>query len=244
MDQTALGVFAALVDLAARRDLIAYEPLAERFGLSKDELKIALTEVRDHCRAHGLPMVNVLAVNAKTQVPGSGFVKGLGLGIRKTDLERQRALFVEERARAIAYPAWGAVLAALGAPPAEEDLAAGLDDELESFHEGQTVELRHHFRRERNRELVRRAVEQWRALGQLRCEVCEFDFGATYGPHGAGFIEAHHRVPLAQLPATGARTTLADLAPVCANCHRMIHRAEPPLSIAAVAQLIADQRRP
>ncbi|MEV0244186.1 HNH endonuclease [Streptomyces sp. NPDC050674] len=61
--------------------------------------------------------------------------------------------------------------------------------------------------------------------GQLRCEVCEFDFGRTYGELGYGYIEVHHVTPL---HATGTRETkIADLACLCANCHRMCHRSRP-----------------
>jgi 5-methylcytosine-specific restriction enzyme A len=61
-----------------------------------------------------------------------------------------------------------------------------------------------HRARERDRGLVKRkkrAVEQ--RTGFLACEVCSFDFEAVYGQHGAGYIECHHKVPLAQ--AVGAR---------------------------------------
>ncbi|MGF7234005.1 MAG: HNH endonuclease [Frankia sp.] len=62
----------------------------------------------------------------------------------------------------------------------------------------------------------------------LRCEVCGFDFEKTYGSRGAGYIECHHIVPL---HTTGQRATkLDDLALICANCHRMIHRGTPWLS--------------
>jgi hypothetical protein len=33
--------------------------------------------------------------------------------------------------------------------------------------------------------------------GKLACEVCGFDFAASYGEIGVGFIEAHHLVPIA-----------------------------------------------
>ncbi|MFD5127234.1 HNH endonuclease [Streptomyces olindensis] len=61
--------------------------------------------------------------------------------------------------------------------------------------------------------------------GTLQCEVCDFDFARTYGDLGDGYIEVHHVTPL---HASGARKTkLADLACLCANCHRMCHRSRP-----------------
>jgi len=59
---------------------------------------------------------------------------------------------------------------------------------------------------------------------RLTCEVpgCQFDFAATYGLLGREFAEVHHLRPLADLDGP-IETTLADLAVVCANCHRMLH---------------------
>jgi len=57
-----------------------------------------------------------------------------------------------------------------------------------------------------------------------------FDFAAKYGDLGAGFLEAHHILPLAAIGP--AITRLADLAVVCSNCHRMLHRAKPWMTLA------------
>jgi len=88
------------------------------------------------------------------------------------------------------------------------------------------VVLAMHLRRERDRGLRERKIRAvLQAHGALSCEVCGFDFGRTYGDVGAGYIEVHHVVPL---HASGQTTTrLADLAVVCSNCHRMIHRRTP-----------------
>ena len=84
-----------------------------------------------------------------------------------------------------------------------------------------------HKRRERNPALARRKKAQvFQRSGALACEVCEFDFAERYGDLGLGFAECHHRQPLANLAAQ-TRTKLSDLAIVCANCHRMIHRSRP-----------------
>jgi 5-methylcytosine-specific restriction protein A len=88
-----------------------------------------------------------------------------------------------------------------------------------------------HLRRERNRELVKRKkAAAMRDTGRLSCEVCDFDFLAAYGERGRGFIECHHTVPVSSL-GEGGRTSVKDLALVCANCHRMIHAGRPWWSI-------------
>jgi predicted HNH restriction endonuclease len=86
--------------------------------------------------------------------------------------------------------------------------------------------VRSHCKRERSRELVLMAKQVFREQnnGRLFCEACGFDFGKTYG--APDFIEAHHRIPLCDLEP-GTKTKLSDLAMVCANCHRMLHRGNP-----------------
>ena len=61
------------------------------------------------------------------------------------------------------------------------------------------------------------------------CAVCNIDFGERYGPIGQGFIHVHHLRPLAE----GERVVnpVADLRPLCPNCHAMAHRKNPPYSI-------------
>lgn len=72
------------------------------------------------------------------------------------------------------------------------------------------------------------------------CVVCAFDFGKTYGPHGFGFIEVHHLEPI----SLGERKTkVEDLRPVCANCHRMLHRGEELLSINELKGIIKRSKK-
>lgn len=75
----------------------------------------------------------------------------------------------------------------------------------------------------------------------IACEACKFDFGEFYGEHGSGYIEVHHVIPL---HATGVTTTrLEDLALLCSNCHRMIHRRQPWLNPAQLRWKIAHARK-
>ena len=62
------------------------------------------------------------------------------------------------------------------------------------------------------------------------CQVCGFNFERTYGDLGKGFIEAHHIAPIHT--SNEVRTTsVNDMRVLCANCHRMVHRTTPPLTI-------------
>ncbi|RDG36386.1 HNH endonuclease [Streptomyces corynorhini] len=78
--------------------------------------------------------------------------------------------------------------------------------------------------RERNPKLRSSKIKAARKLGlPIQCEVCDFNFGQTYGEMGDDFIEVHHVLPL---HISGpCETRLADLAFLCSNCHRMCHRS-------------------
>jgi 5-methylcytosine-specific restriction protein A len=104
-----------------------------------------------------------------------------------------------------------------------DELPAAADiDEEEAAAEGRVLVLRH-LRRERDPKLRGKKINKVLAeRGCLECEVCGFDFEHTYGARGTRFAEVHHLTPLHVTGAT--ETRLADLAVLCANCHRMIHR--------------------
>ena len=96
-------------------------------------------------------------------------------------------------------------------------------DDVETGSDEGSLLLRRHFGRERNTTKVREKKNAvLEETGCLTCEACGFDFFERYGERGDGFIECHHRIPLSESGPT--QTRLEDLALVCSNCHRMIHR--------------------
>lgn len=102
--------------------------------------------------------------------------------------------------------------------------------------------LRQHWIRERRPSLVKQKKAQTLAReAVLRCEVCQFAFPDLYGELGGEFIECHHTVPLSML-SPGQPTRLADLALVCANCHRMLHRGGTVRSIAELRRIVRSIR--
>lgn len=99
-----------------------------------------------------------------------------------------------------------------------------------------------HLRRERNRAIVEaKKAATLKAKGRLCCEACGFDFAVSYGALGDGYCEVHHLVPLSASHAP-VSTKIDDLAVLCSNCHRIIHRSEPMLSVAALIRLIKRNR--
>ena len=94
--------------------------------------------------------------------------------------------------------------------------------------------FRLHRSRERNRSLVHRKLQDaLKKKGSLACEVCGFDFQLQYHGLQEPFIECHHLAPLSRLRPKG-RTRLRDLALVCPNCHRMLHRQGDPSDLRAL----------
>ncbi|WLQ33593.1 HNH endonuclease [Streptomyces castrisilvae] len=113
----------------------------------------------------------------------------------------------------------------LGAGDLQDLPAAAEEEDDYSAPEGRLL-LRRHLSRERNKGLRKRKIDGvLRQGGQLACEACGFDFEEIYGDRGKGYIECHHVIPLHK--AGEGRTKLSDLALICANCHRMIHRRAP-----------------
>ena len=74
------------------------------------------------------------------------------------------------------------------------------------------------------------------------CVVCGFNFEDVYGEIGKGFIHVHHLRPLSQIQGEYEVNPVEDLKPVCPNCHAIIHRRTPPLSIEEIRELINDNQ--
>lgn len=113
------------------------------------------------------------------------------------------------------------------------------DDETGYPEGGRMYQLHRHS--ERDGRLPKIAKEQrLAATKKLECDVCSFDFRETYGRLGKGFIEAHHIVPISA-PGGERISRLSDVALVCSNCHRMLHRGETLLSVEELALIIKEQ---
>jgi len=72
------------------------------------------------------------------------------------------------------------------------------------------------------------------------CSVCAFSFEKRYGAIGQDFIHVHHLKPLALTSGEYKVDPIADLRPVCPNCHAMLHTCNPPLEI----EKLREQLRP
>ena len=74
------------------------------------------------------------------------------------------------------------------------------------------------------------------------CAACGLDFIAAYGEVAAGIIHVHHLIPLSEVGPDYVVDPVADLRPVCPNCHTVIHHRAPPYSVEDVRQFIESRR--
>lgn len=112
------------------------------------------------------------------------------------------------------------------------------DVDAEAFGSEGNPRLVSHFRRERNSTIVKKKrATVFAETGALCCEVCGFNFEEVYGKHGEKFCEVHHLTPLHKADRN-IETKLFDLAVVCSNCHRIIHRMTPMPTISELKKLV------
>ena len=97
------------------------------------------------------------------------------------------------------------------------------------------------------RQVVVNVYERDRAARQacighygLACVVCGLVFEDRYGKHGADYIHVHHLVPISEVGDRYEVDPIKDLRPICPNCHAMVHRRYPPLSIEEVRRELKE----
>ena len=94
-----------------------------------------------------------------------------------------------------------------------------LNDKISEFLVDGAKKISKHVRYERNLHNRREAI---RIQGH-KCKICNFDFNEVYGKEIAeNYIEVHHIKQVAE--GEQIVDPAKDLLPVCANCHRMLHR--------------------
>ena len=74
------------------------------------------------------------------------------------------------------------------------------------------------------------------------CAVCGFTSRRSYGEQVTDLIHVHHIRPLSEVGASYVVDPIADLRPVCPNCHAVIHSRNPPYSLKEVESMLANRR--
>ncbi len=73
-----------------------------------------------------------------------------------------------------------------------------------------------------------------------KCVVCDQRMSDIYGPAAEKVIHVHHLKPLNEIQETYQIDPIADLRPVCPNCHAVIHRRKPPYTIEEVRGFLGN----
>ncbi|UYG95332.1 HNH endonuclease [Cytobacillus firmus] len=125
----------------------------------------------------------------------------------------------------------------------EAALYINSDLEAEQVEEGHRIEgnIKYYYgkRYERDSNNRRLAIKKH----GLNCYACEFNFEQVYGERGKDFIEVHHIKPLSTFEEAAEINPEKDLVPLCANCHRMVHRKKGEvLSIEELKEILLKQK--
>lgn len=96
----------------------------------------------------------------------------------------------------------------------------------DEFIEGATVQVTVNAY-ERNKKARDKAI----AIHGLNCKVCDLNFEQVYGVLGKDFIHVHHVVDLAIISLEYKVNPETDLMPICPNCHAMLHKTKPAMTI-------------
>ena len=117
-----------------------------------------------------------------------------------------------------------------------QDNKYDIKDVVEEYEEGSLLDC-HGSKYERNRKARYECLEYY----GYTCRVCGFDFEKQYGNIGRNFIEVHHITEISSYSGEKHKVDyIKDLIPVCSNCHSMLHRTRPALSIEELKSFIKD----
>lgn len=114
-----------------------------------------------------------------------------------------------------------------------EEAGESVESDVIGYPEGalKTVRTNRYERDRRNRAV---AI----AIHGTACKGCGLEMGTRYGSVAAGFVEIHHITPVSQLGAGYVIDPVRDLVPLCPNCHAVVHRRDPPLTVSEVELLL------
>lgn len=74
----------------------------------------------------------------------------------------------------------------------------------------------------------------------FECQACGTELSSRYGSVADKLIHVHHVVPISRLGPDYRINPVRDLVPLCPNCHAVVHRKDPPYSIAEVRGFLDD----
>lgn len=163
-------------------------------------------------------------------------------------LDPEDRLPVEELVEASPGVPWNRLQSSgISVPGADVDVVAALwnghigqtpfsspeEQGAQTFSEGRRTRVETN-RYERDRKARAACINHYGAV----CQVCALDFGDRYGEIGEGFIHVHHVVDVSLNDAEYVVDPVDDLQPVCPNCHAMLHRERPAMSVESLRRVL------
>jgi 5-methylcytosine-specific restriction protein A len=128
----------------------------------------------------------------------------------------------------LVLPLLSMLVALLGVEELEADKSA---DEGNSY---EVCSLRYE-RKKINRDICLR-------IRGSRCLCCNRSMEEEYGSAAQDLIEVHHVTPVASMGSQYRVNPTTDLIPVCPNCHRVLHRSDPPIPPEQLRATLASRR--
>lgn len=97
---------------------------------------------------------------------------------------------------------------------------------------------------ERNPQARTLCISYYRAKnnGRIKCEICNFDFGKIYGEEFSEKIHIHHIKEISSIGEEYEVDAIADLLPVCPNCHMIAHSKTPAYTPDEIREMIGKTK--
>lgn len=201
-------IAAILIRCAQEGKLITFGEIEERTGINRHRVGGEAGTVSKRCLELGLPKLSVLVVYKKSKITGDGYFREFYSTI--TNKAQQGKIFDNDCNQVFAQKNWNKLIQEIYDIPlkAVDDISV-IEGEIKERNGG------HYY--------TRSGILKDECLRQkgAKCVICGFDAEKVYGKQFAGKIHIHHKCPIGS--GTTRFTTVAELEPVCPNCHMILH---------------------
>lgn len=200
--------------------------LGERAGAKEDEFKAAVSAIESSTQSCEILVSGSPLGDRESAEAWTDFEVKLSLSFT---LETQLERLVEALICAISLP-----LTLLqedpiddmprdepGSPRLEGDRRSVLQNKYERSRFNRAMCLRHHG---------------------FSCKACGEKLVTKYGAVAQELIHVHHIKPVSSLGGATFIDPIHDLVPLCPNCHNVVHRVNPPLSVEQLIETISDAK--
>ena len=116
-----------------------------------------------------------------------------------------------------------------------EEIIKNTESEVIGYPEGSVIAVKAN-RYERDKRNRAAAI----AIHGTACKGCGLEMSTRYGSVASGYVEIHHITPVSELGAGYIIDPARDLVPLCPNCHAVVHRRKPPLTVYELQALMDE----